>query len=429
VGEELDLAVVGGELVDPGSGYSGRYDVGVLEGKVRRVAREIPRSLAKKVIDAKGCIVVPGLVDLHTHVFAGGTYWGVDPCSVAWRSGTTTWVDAGSAGAYNLEAFQRSASRGAPVRLWAFLNISPVGLVAETGEGRDLQQCDPSLCAAMVEAHRDILVGVKCRLDRFAVGEQGIELLDRALAAAGAAAVPVMVHIGAGPPSIDDVLDRLRPGDVVTHCATGQSMSLVDANGRLRSSAVRAHERGVLFDVGHGSGAFSFVVAQALGQQGVWPDIISSDLHQRSVLGPAFDLPTCLSKLLALGMPLEQVVRAATETPAAAVGLQGKIGKLTVGVPADLAVFKLEEGAFVLFDTYLAGLSVDRLLVNQVTLAGGRELSEQAPGEPAPWIELTDRQRALLSGRDTPRRRPWATYLDDEACFVRLPLESPGFVP
>ena len=420
--------MLGGELVDPGSGFFGRYDIGVLEGRIQRVEREIPRSLARKVIDAKGCVVVPGLVDLHTHVFFAGTYWGIDPRSVAWRSGTTTWVDAGSTGAYNFESFRR-AIRHSLVGLWAFLNISPVGLVAETGEGRDLQRCDPALCAATIEAHREVLVGVKCRLDRFAAGEQGIELLHRALVAARAAAVPVMVHIGAGPPSIDDVLDRLRPGDIVTHCATGQSMSLVDASGRLRPSAVRAHERGVLFDVGHGSGAFSFVVAQALGQQGVWPDIISSDLHQRSILGPAFDLPTCLSKLLALGMPLERVVRAATETPAAAVGLQGKIGKLTVGGPADLAVFKLEEGAFVLFDTYLAGLSVDRLLVNQVTLVAGRELSEEAPGEPAPWIELTDRQRDLLGARGAPGRRPWATYLDDEACFVRLPLEPPVFVP
>jgi dihydroorotase len=428
VGRELDLAVVGGELMGAGPGPSGRYDIGVRDGKVERVERDIPPSVVGKVVDARGCIVLPGLVDLHTHLFPGGTYWGIDARPVAWRTGTTAWVDAGSAGAYNFGSF-RSAVLGWPVHTWAFLNISPVGLVAETGEGRDIARCDPALCAATIEAHRDVLVGVKCRLDRAVVGEQGIELLDRALAAAGAAAVPVMVHIGAGPPAIDGVLDRLRPGDLVTHCTTGQSMALVDAHGRARPSARRARQRGVLFDVGHGSGAFCFAVAQALGREDFWPDIISSDLHQRSVIGPAFDLPTCVSKMLALGMPLERALAAATQAPAAAIGQQAKIGTLTVGGPADLAVFKLEEGRFALFDSYLERRVVDRLLVNQATLVAGQELGEEAAAEPAPWTELTPRQRALLGRSSPPGRRPWATHLDEEDCFVLLPTGPPLLGP
>lgn len=424
----LDLVVVDGELIDPVSGRSGRYDVGVLGGRVHRVESRIPRSSAQKVIEASGCLILPGLVDLHTHVFWGGTYWGVDPGPVAWRTGTTTWVDAGSAGAYNAGSL-RLVAEASPLRTRAFLNVSPMGLVAETGEGTDPGRCDPGLCAATVEGNRDLLIGVKCRLDRYAAGDNGIELLGRALGAAAVAGVPLMVHIGAGPPAIDDVLDRLRPGDIVTHCATGQSMSLLDASGKLRPSAHRAQQRGVLFDLGHGSGGFSFAVARALGRQGLWPDIISSDLHQRSLLGPAFDLPTCMAKLLAVGMPWGSVVRAATYVPARVAGLSDGSGGLAIGAPADLGVFRMEEGHFTLYDTYLLPLPVERLLVNVVTLVAGRELGPAPPARPAPWVEVTDRQLALLASGQARGRLPWAMTLDEQACFVKFPLEGPGPLP
>jgi dihydroorotase len=404
----FDLVVRGGEVVDPATGRAGRYDVAVLDGRIASVAREIPAHLAREVVEAQGCLVLPGLVDLHTHVFAGGTYWGIDPAPIAWRTGVTTWVDAGSAGAFNLEAFRRLCVDQVATRTYAFLNISTIGLVAETGEARREELCDPALCAAAVEAHRDVVVGVKCRLDHFVVGTTGLASLRGALAAAAAAEVPVMVHIGAGPPGIDEVLDLLRPGDLVTHCATGHSMALVDAAGRVRRGAARARERGVLLDVGHGSGGFSFKVAEALLAAGVLPDVISSDLHQRSLPGPVFDLPTCLSKFLALGMSVEEVVRAATVGPARAIGLDGAVGSLEEGRRADISVFELASGDYVLHDSYGEPRRAERLLVNRATILAGHELGPVPDATPAMWMQPTAEQRAFMSRDAEDLRRPRA---------------------
>jgi dihydroorotase len=423
----FDLLVVGGELVSPGTGRSGRHDVGVKEGRVASVAPEIPLHLAAEVVDARGCIVVPGLIDLHTHVFFGGTYWGVDPTPVAWRTGVTSWVDAGSAGAFNIAALRRLSAELAPLHTNALLNISSIGLVAETGEASRKDLCDPGLCAAAAEEHRDFVIGIKCRLDRLATGEMGLAPLRLAVQAAAAAGLPVMAHIAGGPPNVDDVLDLLRPGDLVTHCATGQDMSLVEGKGGLRASAVRARERGVLLDVGHGSGGFSFAVAESMLAAGAPPDIISSDLHQRSIWGPAFDLPTCMSKFLAIGMSLEDVVRAATTNPAGVVaGSSGKrAGSLAVGEPADLAIFQLEAGDFALYDTYLDCRRADRFLVNRSTVVAGVPLPPVASATPAQWTELTPAQRALLERGGAGARRPWATILTEPGDYLRLPLGRP----
>lgn len=415
-------------MVDPATGRSGRYDIGVLDGRIARVAPELSAHLAAEVLDARGCIVLPGLVDLHTHVFYGGTYWGIDPAPVAWRTGVTSWVDGGSAGAYSLGAFRRLCVEPVATRTRAFLNISGIGLVAETGEGRREELCDADLCAAAIEAHRDIVVGVKCRLDHFAVGAAHLVPLRRAIEAAEGVSVPVMVHIGAGPPEIDEVLDLLRPGDLVTHCTTGQSMSILDANGRIRDSAVRARERGVLFDVGHGSGAFSFTVAEAMLAAGMVPDVISSDLHQRSLVGPCFDLPTCMSKFLALGLSLEEVVRAVTVNPANAIGDDMVTGSLEIGRRADIAVFELETGDFVLYDTYLESRRIERLFVNRATILGGSVLAPVPAAASAPWIELTEQQRALSDRDASELRRPWATALTEKDAYVPLTLDGPQHV-
>jgi dihydroorotase len=401
--------------------------VGVKEGRVASVAPEIPRHLAAEVVDARGCIVVPGLVDLHTHLFFGGTYWGVDPTPVAWRTGVTSWVDAGSAGAFNIAALRRLSAGLAPLHTRAFLNISSIGLVAETGEASRKDLCDPGLCAAAAEEHPDFVIGIKCRLDRLATGEMGLEPLQLAVQAAGVAGLPVMAHIAGGPPNIDDVLDLLRPGDLVTHGATGQDMSLVKGKDSLRPSAVHARERGVLFDVGHGSGGFSFAVAESMLAAGAPPDIISSDLHQRSMWGPGFDLPTCMSKFLAIGMSLEDVVRAATTNPGGVVaGSSGECaGSLAVGEPADLAIFELEMGDFALYDTYLECRRADRFFVNRATVVAGVPLPPVTSAPPAQWTELTPAQRALLESGAAGARRPWATILTEPGDYLRLPLGGP----
>ena len=299
--------------------------------------------------------------------------------------------------------------------------------MADTGEARRRDLCDPGRCAAAAEEHSDFVIGVKCRLDRFATGEMGLEPLRLALQAAAVAGLPVMAHIGAGPPDIDDVLDMLRPGDLVTHCATGQSMSLINERDSLRASALRARERGVLFDVGHGSGGFSFTVAESMLAAGAPPDIISSDLHQRSLMGPGFDLPTCMSKFLAIGMSLADVVRAATTTPAGVVGGRSdeRAGSLAVGEPADIAIFELEVGDFALYDSYLERRRADRFFVNRATVVAGVPLPAVDAAPPAHWTELTPAQRALLASSAAGARRPWATILTEPGNFLRLPIGEP----
>ena len=381
-GMPYDLLFTGGEVLG-----AGRADLAVRDGLIAAVGPSLTGP-AREVLAVAGLLITPGLVDLHTHVGPG--YWGIEPDPIAWRSGVTTWVDAGSAGAYTLAGLRRVAA-GTDVRVPALLNISAVGLAGRTGEGRDLDTCDTALAIDTVQAHRDLIHGIKVRIDRETVGGNGVEPLRRALAAAEACGVPVMVHIGTAPPTLDEVLDLLRPGDIVTHCASGIAAPL----GR---SMHAARDRGVLLDIGHGSGGFAFDVLERQIAAGLAPDTVSTDLHARSLHGPVFDLPTTMAKLLAAGLPLDEVVAAATVRPARALGLRG--GTLAVGAPADLAVFRLEEGAFPLVDAHRQLRHAPLRLVNEATYVAGRRLIPRLGSPVPPWIPLTDAQRAALARRE-----------------------------
>ncbi|MEV8631363.1 amidohydrolase/deacetylase family metallohydrolase [Streptosporangium sp. NPDC051023] len=393
-----DLLLAGGEVIDVGGGHVGRYDVAVRGGRIAAVAPDLPRHEAREVIDAGGRLITPGLIDMHTHIHPEATYWGIDPDPVAWYTGVTTWVDAGSAGAYNVESL-RSAVRDLQVRVVALLNISAVGLTAPDGENRELANCDVDLAASTLAANRDLLVGVKVRMDGKSVGRNGLEPLRRAIAVAETGGVPVMVHIGVAPPTVDEVLGLLRPGDIVTHCASGLASGMLDQDG-ISPAVVEAHAAGVLFDIGHGSGGFAFDVLEAQLKAGVVPYTISSDLHARSLYGPVFDLPTTMTKLLAVGLPIERVVAAATAHPARALNLPDGAGTLTVGARADLAVFTVEEGDFEVVDVHRQRRVSDRRLVNEVTYVAGRPLPPRLPSRPKPWIPLTDAQHEALRLRD-----------------------------
>jgi dihydroorotase len=295
---------------------------------------------------------------------------------------------------------------GTAVRVAALLNISAIGLAGRTGESRDLGNCDVGLAVATVLANRERIRGVKVRIDSDTVGENGVEPLRRGLAVAEACAIPVMVHIGTTPPALDEVLDLLRPGDIVTHCASGIASPLGPA-------ALAAHRRGVLFDIGHGSGGFAFDVLEAQLAAGMTPYTISTDLHARSLYGPAFDLPTTMAKLLAAGLPLTDVITAATLHPAQALGLQA--GTLDVGAPADLAVFTVEESAFPVTDAHRQTRTSPLRLINEATYVAGRRLEPRLPAPPAPWIPLTDAQRAALNRREQDLRALLAAPLVDAA--------------
>jgi dihydroorotase len=394
-----DLLFSGGTLLDPSTGRRGRFDVGVRAGRIAEVAPQLPAEGVAEVVDVAGLLLTPGLIDLHTHVHPGATYWGIDPDPIAWCSGVTTWVDAGSAGAFTLGGL-RSAIEGRRVRVPVLLNISAVGLTGATGESRDLDHCDPELAAAAISSHRDLVVGVKVRIDRLTVGPNGLEPLRRAIEVGTACEVPVMVHIGAGPPSLDGVLELLRAGDIVTHCASGIAAGSNPGQALVSPSTVDAHAAGIHFDLGHGSGGFAFDVLEAQLEAGLTPFTVSTDLHARSLYGPVFDLPTTMAKLLAVGMPLEQVLAAATVQPAAALRLADGLGTLAVGAPADLAVFDVQEGRFELVDCHRQRRYSSQRLVNRATYRAGRLLPAQLPAPPPPWIPLTDAQRDALQVRE-----------------------------
>ncbi|MCC9078010.1 amidohydrolase/deacetylase family metallohydrolase [Litorilinea aerophila] len=403
----FDLLIKGGELIDPASDRHGLFDVAIHRGRIAAVDREIPTTAAARVIDATGQIVTPGLVDLHTHVYHHVTYWGIQADPVAARTGVTTWLDVGSAGGYNLMGLREFIAKPATARIYALLNISSIGLTAPTWELSNLAYCDVDLCCNMLDLNRDLVLGIKARIDANTTGPQGIEPLRRARVAADRCQVPLMVHIGQGPPAITDVLSLLRPGDILTHCFTGGTMRIVDEKGKLLEAARRAWDNGIIMDVGHGAGSFSFEVAEQLLAAGHRPDVISSDIHQSSILGPLFDLPTCMSKFLLLGMSLPEVIRAATARPAEVLGLQHEIGTLKPGAMADVALFTLEKGDFTFYDVHMTPRSGRRWLRNTLTLIAGRELPRLPDPPSAPWIEPGEGQRALQMHGHTPDR--WQT--------------------
>jgi dihydroorotase len=398
----FDLVIKGGEVVDPGAGYRGRLDVAIKRNRIAAVDADIPAESAFRVIDAGGQYVTPGLVDLHTHVYHGATYWGIQADPVAARSGVTTWLDVGSAGGYNFPGFREFIARPSTARIYALLNISSIGLTAPTFELANLDYCDVDLCCRLIDLNRDIALGVKARIDRNTTRSTGIAPLQRAREAADRCQLPLMVHIGWGPPSLAEVLRYMKPDDILTHCFTGGDMRIVDDEGRLRDEARRVWDSGVIMDIGHGAGSFSFETAEALMAEGYRPDVISSDIHQLSILGPMFDMPTCLSKFMALGMSFAETVHAATARPAQVLGLQDEVGTLKPGALADVALFRIERGAFTFYDIHMNARTGRELVRNTLTIVNGRELPVTADGPQAPWIELSEAQQALIERGHTP---------------------------
>lgn len=398
----FDLLIKGGEVVDPGGGYRGQFDVAIKRNRLAAVEANIPAESAFRVINATGQVVTPGLVDLHTHVYHSATCWGIRADPVAARSGVTTWLDVGSAGAYNFPGFREFIVRPALARIYALLNISSIGLTASTWELSNLNYMDVDLCCKLIDLNRDLILGVKVRIDTNTTSGTGVEGLRRGLIAAERCALPVMVHIGKGPPELGEVLELLRPGDILTHCFTGQSMRIIDQNGKLLEVAKRAWDLGVVMDIGHGAGSFSFETAAAMIESGYQPHVISSDIHQFSIHGPLFDLPTCLSKFLALGMSLEATIAAATVRPAEVMGMQQEIGTLRPGALADVALWKIEEGDFTFYDIHMQPRQGKQLLTNTLTIINGREAARASDDPLMPWIELSESQRALIERGHTP---------------------------
>ncbi|MBZ9661748.1 amidohydrolase/deacetylase family metallohydrolase [Mesorhizobium sp. ESP-6-4] len=380
---QFDLLIKGGRLIDPASGLDAPRDVAIADGRVTAIDAAINAEAASEVVDARDCIVTPGLIDLHSHVYWGGTSLGVDADRLAAKSGTTTFVDAGSAGAGNFLGFRRHVIERSKVRILAYVNISFAGIfgfakTVSVGECGDLRLCEPRETVAAVREHADVVVGVKVRSGKHAGGLSGIAPVDLALEAADKAGLPLMTHIDEPPPGRSEVLPRLRRGDILTHCFRPFPNAPVFASGAVRPDMRLARERGVIFDIGHGMGSFDFEVAKAMLAEGLAPDVISSDVHLYCVDGPAFDILVCMSKLMALGMPLVEVLRAATQRPAEAIA-RPELGTLKVGGTGDVAVLKLQPGRFTFVDAVGASLVADQRLVSNGIVIGGKWWPNEAP--------------------------------------------------
>ena len=371
----FDLVIKGGRVIDPAQGIDGIHDVAFADGKVAVVAESIAANEARAVRDATGHLVLPGLIDFHTHVYWGGTSLSVEAEPVAIRSGTTTFIDAGSAGAGNIAGFAKHVIARSEPRILAFINIAFPGIFAFSdgvmvGECSNIRLINARECVRAAREHSDVVVGVKVRVGLHAGSASGIAPLDIAIEAADELGLPVMAHIDFPPPSRDDVLARLRPGDMLTHCFRPFPNGPVDGKGRVRETLLAARERGVLLDIGHGYGGFAFGPGRAAMEQGLLPDIISSDVHVLSQNGPAFDVLSVMGKFWCLGMELGDVVRAATATPAAAMQ-RPELGTLAVGTPGDATIVRIEQGAFEYIDVLNDVLVADRRLVCGGIVIGG----------------------------------------------------------
>lgn len=373
---DFDLVITGGRVVDPASGTDAVLDVGVAGGRVTAVQPSIPAHRARDVIEATDRIVTPGLIDLHTHVWWGVAHLAVEPDSVSVQRGVTTAIDAGSAGANTMPGFQRYVIEQAQTRILAFLHISGMGqLDNEIGELQDIRWARVEHAVEIARNFPQTIVGIKVRLSEPILGNNDLIALERALAAAEMLQKPVMIHIGGTANPLERYLEQLRPGDIVTHSFTGHPRGILDSDGKVIDAALDAMRRGVVFDVGHGAGSFSFAVAEKFAEQGHAPGTVSSDVHKYNIRGPVFDLATTLSKYLYLGYDLSEVIGFATSRPAAAIELASSLGTLAVGAAADISVFELRPGKFQLADAMGATRVGNQMLVPIETIRNGRRVS------------------------------------------------------
>lgn len=376
-GQTLDLLIRNGHVIDPKNNIDGIMDVAIQGNKIVQVAKNISQD-AKTVVDATGLYVTPGLIDLHGHHFFGtqpnaylsNSFTALPPDGFTFRAGVTTVADAGGAGWKNFDLFKSNVIDRSRTRVLAFLNIVGAGMSGGAHE-QNLADMDPKLAAMAARANKEHIVGIK--LAHYEGSEWGPT--ERAVEAGKLAGIPVMVDFGRSEPPLPLrtlLMEKLRPGDILTHCYGGVSgREKVVENGKLQSWALEAQKRGIIFDVGHGGGSFQFAQAIPAIKQGLKPNSISTDLHTGSMNGGMKDMLNVMSKLLNIGLTLNEVITTSTWNPAQIINRE-ELGNLSVGAPADVAVFSLEKGKFGFIDVDGYKITGDRNLRCELTVRDGR---------------------------------------------------------
>ncbi len=383
--------IKGGRLLDPAGGLDEEGDLALFDGRIEGVGKNLPEKNAAKIIDASGLLVTPGLVDLHTHLFATAgnpDAWAgensVFPDGFSFRSGITTMVDAGSAGWRNFDLFRVTVIDRAKTRVFAFVNIASYGMINDIIE-QHAPDFDPYKVAEKAKKHTDVIVGIKSAH----YWNPGWESVAKAVEAGERSGLPVMVDFGyfkKERPYWKLLLEKLRPADITTHCFRGP-VPVADEKGNLYAYLSEARKRGILFDLGHGGGSFLFRNAVPAFRSGFYPDTVSSDLHVQSMNGAMMDLPTTMSKCLALGMPLGEVVKAATSRPAEIIG-HPELGRLAPGSPADIALWTLREGNFGFKDSFGGRLTGNLRLECEMTFLNGEVLWDLNARDAVPYSAL-----------------------------------------
>ncbi len=373
---DYDLLLKGGHVIDASQKLDGVSDVAFRGGTVAAVGANLKPGSSTEVRDVSGYIVSPGLIDLHTHVYWGGTSLGIDAEEFCRTSGVTTAIDTGSAGPGNFMGFRKHVIERSEVRILAYLHISFAGIYAFSntimyGESQSMHLMAPRDAVEVYEKNRDVLVGIKVRVGLHASGDQGTAPLNVALQVADELGVPLMCHIDHPPPSYEAVLDMLRPGDVLTHAFRPFPNAPCTAQGKVKPEVLAARKKGVLFDIGHGKGSFSFKTARAMLANGFYPDTISSDVHTLCINGPAYDQVTTMSKFLCLGMPLAEVIKESTLNAAHALR-RPKLGSLKPGSAGDATILSVKEGKFDYEDVLGERMIGEKKIVAEGTVVAGK---------------------------------------------------------
>lgn len=371
-----DLLIRGGRVIDPSQNLDDVRDVAVHGGRIAAVGQALPAEGVPTVLDARGLLVTPGLIDIHTHLYEGVSHYGINPDATCLATGATTAVDAGSAGAQTFPGFRKYIIEVSQTRVLAYLNLSLIGMLSEAaGELEDIRYADPRAALKTLEANRDVLLGIKVRMEPGMCGPHGYQVLKLARETSDAAGLPLMIHIGDTFPPLPEILAETRAGDVITHCFHDRPGGILDEAGRILPSVRAAAERGVLFDVGHGRGSFAFRVARQALAQDFPPGTLSTDLHIYNVHGPVYDLATTMSKFLHLGLDLNQVVDLTTRRPARSIRMENEIGTLRPGACADITLLEMRAGPVTLTDAAEQGretVTADHALAPAGVVRAGR---------------------------------------------------------